>query len=41
MHSIEGKAQQDGTWIGVLKSAVQEEDKQRDIRRIFKMLREV
>ena len=33
--------QQGGTWTGVPKSTVQEEDKQRDVRRMFKMLREV
>ena len=33
--------QQGGMWTEVPKSTVQEEDKQRDVRRMFKMLREV
>ena len=40
-HPIEEKAQQSSMWTGVPKGAVKEEDKQRDIRRTFKMLREV
>jgi len=35
------KAQQGDTQTVVLKDAVKEEDRQRDIRRTFKMLREV
>ena len=41
VYPIERKAQQSGVWTGVLKGTVQEENKQRDIRRTFKMLREV
>jgi len=41
VYPIETKAQQSGVWTGVLKGTVQEENKQRDIRRTFKMLREV
>ena len=37
----EAKAQQGSTWSGEPETAVKEEDSQRDIRRIFKMLREV
>ena len=40
-HPIEEKAQQSSMWTGVPKGAVKEEDKQRDIRRTFKMLREI
>jgi len=35
------KAQQSGTWIGVLKGAAKEGDSWREVRRTFKMLREV
>jgi len=35
------KAQQDGIWTEVLKGTAKEKDRQRDVRRIFKMLREV
>ena len=38
---IEGKAQQSSIWAGTLKSIAKKKDKQRDVRRIFKMLREV
>ena len=38
---IEGKAQQSSIWAETLKSTVKEENKQKDIRRTFKMLREV
>ena len=41
VHPIEGKMQQSGTQIEVLRSIAKEENKQRDIRRIFKILREV
>jgi len=37
----EAKVQQGSTWSGEPKTVVKEEDSQRDIRRIFKMLREV
>ena len=40
-HSIERKAQQSGAWTEVPRSTPKKENKQRDIRRIFKMLREV
>ena len=36
-----GKVQQGGAWTEALKGAAEEGDKQRDIRRTFKMLREV
>jgi len=38
---IEGKAQQSGIQAEVLKSTAKEKNKQRDVRRMFKMLREV
>ena len=38
---IERKAQQSSIWAETLKSTVKEENKQKDIRRTFKMLREV
>jgi len=38
---IEGKAQQNDTWTEISKNTAKKEDKQRDIRRIFKILREV
>ena len=41
VYSIEGKVQQGSTQTGVPKSTVQEGDKQRDIRRMFKILRKV
>ena len=41
VYSIEGKVQQGSTQTGVPKSTVQERDKQRDIRRMFKILRKV
>ena len=41
VYPIEGKTQQGSIWTGVLKGAVQEGDKQRDVRRMFKMLRKV
>jgi len=37
----EAKAQQSGAWSGELESAAKEEVKERDIRRTFKILREV
>jgi len=37
----EAKVQQGSTWSREPKTAVKEGDSQRDIRRIFKMLREV
>ena len=40
-HPIEGKVLQDGTWTEIPRSAAIEEVSQRDIRRMFKMLREV
>jgi len=39
--SRERKAQQNSMWTKVLKGTAKEEDRQRDIRRTFKMLREV
>ena len=41
VYPIEGKTQQSGTQTEVLRSTAKEENKQRDIRRIFKILREV
>jgi len=41
MCPTKGKAQQGGAQTEALKGAVEERDKQRDIRRTFKMLREV
>jgi len=41
MCPTKGKAQQGGARTEALKGAVEEGDKQRDIRRTFKMLREV
>ena len=41
MCSRERKAQQNSMWTKVLKGTAKEEDRQRDIRRTFKMLREV
>ena len=38
---IEGKVQQDGIWIEIPRSAAIEKIGQRDVRRIFKMLREI
>ena len=38
---IEGKAQQDDIWAEIPKNTAKGEDKQRDIRRTFKILREV
>ena len=38
---VQGETQQDGMQTGVPKSTVKGKDKQRDIRRIFKILREV
>jgi len=40
-YPIEGKVQQSGTWTKALRSIAKEKDKQRDIRRMFKMFREV
>jgi len=40
-HPIEGKVQQDGTQTELPKGTAREEGKQRDLRRIFKTLREV
>jgi len=39
--SAQGKTQPDSTWSEPLKSTVREESKQREVRRIFKILREV
>ena len=41
VRSRKRKVQQDGAWTEVPKGTAKEEDRQRDIRRIFKMLREV
>ena len=41
VHPIEGKAQQGSAQTGVSKSIVKKENKQRDIRRMFKILRKV
>ena len=38
---IEAKTQQSGMWTGVPKSAAKEEDSQRNVRRMFKILRKV
>jgi len=38
---VEGKAQQDDIWAEIPKNTAIGEDKQRDVRRTFKMLREV
>ena len=40
-HPIEGKAQQSSTWSGELEGIAKEKEKERDIRRMFKILREV
>jgi len=37
---MKAKAQQSGTWTGVPKSTAREEDSQRDIRKMLKILRE-
>ena len=39
--SVQGEAQQSGMWTGVSRSAAKEGGTERDMRRIFKMLREV
>jgi len=36
-----GKAQQDGTWSGEPEGTAKEKSSQRDVRRMFKILREV
>ena len=41
MHPKKGKAQQSGTQTGVPESTAKEEGRQREVRRTFKMLREV
>ena len=41
VHSRKGKAQQNGTWAGALEGTAKEEDRQREVRQTFKMLREV
>ena len=41
VHSREGKVQQDGAQTEVPKGTAKEKDRQRDVRRTFKMLREV
>jgi len=41
VHPREEKMQQGGMWTVVLNGAAKKEDRQRDIRRMFKMLREV
>ena len=40
-HSIEEKVQQSGVWSRELESAAKEEEKERDVRRTFKILREI
>ena len=40
-HSTEGKVQQGSAWIELPKGITKEKGKQRDLRRIFKILREV
>ena len=37
----EGKVQQGSTWLGELEGTAKEESSQRNIRRMFKILREV
>ena len=41
VYPVEGKVQQSSTWAETPKSAARTENRQRNIRRIFKMLREV
>ena len=41
VYYIEGKVQQGGAWIEALKGTVRKRDEQREVRRIFKMLREI
>jgi len=41
VHPREKKAQQGGMWTVVLNGTAKKEDRQRDVRRTFKMLREV
>jgi len=36
-----GKAQQSSAWAGALEGTAKEEGRQREVRRTFKMLREV
>jgi len=38
---IEAKVQQSGAWTETLKGVAREEGKQREVRRMFKMLREI
>ena len=40
-HPKRGKVQQNSTWAGVPEGAAKEEDRQREVRQTFKMLREV
>ena len=40
-HPKRGKAQQSSTWAGVLEGTAKERGKQRKVRQIFKILREV
>ena len=40
-HPGKGKAQQNGTQTGALEGTAKEKDRQREVRRTFKMLREV
>jgi len=41
VHPKRGKVQQNSTWAGVPEGAAKEEDRQREVRQTFKMLREV
>jgi len=41
VYYIEGKVQQGSAWIEALKGTVRKGDEQREVRRIFKMLREI
>ena len=41
VYTIQGEAQQSSTWTGVPKDTAKEGDTERDMRRMFKMLRKV
>ena len=41
VHSESGKAQQSSIWAGVLEGTAKREDRQREVRQTFKMLREM
>ena len=41
MYPGKGKAQQNGIWAGALEGVAKEEDRQREVRQTFKILREV